>query len=441
MGTIRRRPIDRSGSTPPISRRHVLQLGLAGTGAMALGPLGFHARRASADAPGTNRILVVLNCSGGNDTLNMVIPTLPEYAQVRGALAIPEAVSLSLQSGPHATTAYRFHPALLRLKSLWDEGAVSVVNRVGYPAPSLSHFTSQDILSYGFREAHPTGGPPSGWIARYAELFAPTPTGAVAVGFGRPKDLMGGTTTPLILSTLGQFQFNTDGFYPQSNIHRANAVKSMVAGIPTGGLPKAVAREVGNAYELASHVQDAIAAYSTRTDVPVYSSSALAQSLREIATLIHGGFDTRIFYTGLSGFDTHAAQGTTGGGVHPGLLSTLDEAVGTFAADLKLQNVWDRVAVVILTEFGRRNYPNGSDGTDHGHGFCALLVGGALALAGAGGVKGVDLAPIDLTSEYPLHAVDFRDVLRELVTDHLGASSASQVFPEAQPSGGVWDVI
>ena len=88
--------------------------------------------------------------------------------------------------------------------------------------------------------------------------------------------------------------------------------------------------------------------------------------------------------------------------------------------------VWDDTVIAVITEFGRRNYENGSEGTDHGHAFCELLIGGAVR----GGVYGPDLAESDLTSEYPSYDVDFRAIYKEVLQGHLGADPAP-VFPEA----------
>ena len=89
------------------------------------------------------------------------------------------ASQLSLAGGP-GSSAYTLHPALTHLQAMWNLGEVALVNLVGYPQANLSHFTSQDIYSLGVRgEFAALGIPESGWIARFADLYAPTPMGAV----------------------------------------------------------------------------------------------------------------------------------------------------------------------------------------------------------------------------------------------------------------------
>ena len=90
--------------------------------------------------------------------------------------------------------------------------------------------------------------------------------------------------------------------------------------------------------------------------------------------------------------------------------------------------VWGDIAIIVISEFGRRNYENGSAGTDHGHGNCQLVVGANVN----GGMYGPDLTNADLDLEYLDYAVDFRDVYRNLIQDHLGFDP-TPIFTESQP--------
>jgi uncharacterized protein (DUF1501 family) len=408
-----------------VSRRDVLRFGLAGTGIAALGPLGGRLLPVASGAPGTQTRLVVVDLDGGNDTLNVVAPvTLQPYYDARPGLAIAAADGLSLATGPNPTTSYVLHPALDRIAGLWAEGSVAIVNRVGYPQPNLSHFSSQDIFSYGVRGSFaPLGIPESGWVARYADLYAPTPLGAVSVGVGRPLDFEGGSSNPLLLNSVAQFRFLTDPRYPNNHLHRIETVKSILDSFPLSGLPGEVAVAVDQAFTMADQVQGALAAYSSPV---VYPDTSFGTRLKDVAVLVQGGFETRVFYTATGGFDTHSAQGLLTG-THADLLARVDDGIGAFADDLKAMGVWDRTAIVLITEFGRRNYSNGSGGTDHGHAFAEIVIGGAVT----GGMYGPDLVESDLTAEYPAYAVDFRSIYKEILADHLGADPA-QVFPEPQ---------
>jgi uncharacterized protein (DUF1501 family) len=389
--------------------------------------------RASA-APAPGKRLVVVNLDGGNDTLNVVAPvSLTAYHDRRPGLALTAETGLSMATGPGATSDYVLHPSMPRLAQLWADGDVAVVNRVGYPDENLSHFTSQDVFSYGVRGSFgPLGVSPSGWVARFADRYAPTPMGAVSVGLGRPLDFAGGSSNPLLVSSAGAFRFSTDSRYPANHALRVETIQATLDAFPAGGVTGEVRDAVDQAYALAGQVQGALASYQSAV---VYPSHSFANRLKDVAVLVQGGFETRIFYTGTGGYDTHSAQGLVTG-THADLLGRVDGALGAFADDLKAMGVWDDVVIVLMTEFGRRNYSNGSDGTDHGHAYAMLLAGGAVN----GGLHGPALVEGDLLEEYLSYAVDFRSVYKEVLADHLGVDPAP-VFPEPQETDVTLGVV
>jgi uncharacterized protein (DUF1501 family) len=409
-----------------VSRRDLLRLAAAGAGVVALGPLARGTIRSAHAAPGPQTRLVLVNLIGGNDGHNTVVPVnLQPYYDARPTLALPSGACLDLAVGPNPTTACRLHPALTQIAALWAEGSVAIVQKVGYPEENLSHFTSSDIYSFGVRGSFANAGVhPSGWISRFADLYAPTPLGAVALGVGRPRDFIGGTSQPFLVGGLSQFRFLGDARYPANHLHRLASVRDALASFGGGGVAGDVRDALDQAHALTDRIQQALTAYGTGT--VTYPTNSPGRSLRDAAVLIEGGFETRVFYTGFGGFDTHGDQGGATG-QHATLLGRLDAAVGAFATDLKARGVWDRTAIVVLSEFGRRNYENGSGGTDHGHGNVFLVIGGAVR----GGVYGPALAEPDLTGEYPGYDVDFRDVYRDVLRDHLDVDP-SPVFPEAQ---------
>ncbi len=365
--------------------------------------------------------LVVVNLFGGNDSLNMFIPvTLNKYVERRGTIAIPSGSALSLASGPAATNRYRLHPSMPNIAALWAEGSVAAIQRVGYPLANLSHFTSQDIFSLGVRNDFGSLGIPlSGWAARFTDHYAPTPLGAVALGVGRMLDFEGGNTSAFLANNLSSFRFSVNSGV-SSQVYRLNMAKSIVQGYSGTGNSGEARKALSTAHDLADQVQASLASYTTAV---AYPNQFLSQRLRDVAVLIEGGFETRVFYTGMGGFDTHGDQNA--GNAHPALLAQLDNAVGSFALDMKNRNVWNRTAIYVLTEFGRRNYENGSIGTDHGHAFSALVIGGGVR----GGTYGPDLEEADLAGEYLSYEVDFRSIYKDILQDHLGADPAP-VFPE-----------
>ncbi len=414
------------------SRRDVLRFTLAGAGLAALGPLGGRLLPAASGAVATQTTFLILNAFGGNDALNMVVPTgLQAYYDRRPTIHVPVAQQLALTGGPRPTTAYALHPRMTRIQGLWNQGQAAIVNLVGYPQANESHFESEDIWSSAFRQG--AGGltvPHSGWIARYADRNAASPLGVLSVGIGRRRDFAGGTTNPLQLGRLRDFRFLSDGSYAANHLHRLEAVRQVLSQQPTTGLSGEARASLDAAHQLVDQVQAAITSY---TSAVTYPGTGLASSLKDVARLVQAGFPTRVFYTGFGGFDTHGDQASLDAaglvvGSHANLLDTLDKAVGALVDDLTAMGAWDRTVIAVISEFGRRNYENGSLGTDHAAAQAVLVLGGAVR----GGVYGPDLTDAMLAEEVLDYAVDFRDVYREILADHLGASGLAEVFPETQ---------
>ncbi|MBE7490728.1 MAG: DUF1501 domain-containing protein [Planctomycetes bacterium] len=421
------------------ARRGFLRAGAACATVTALGALGrgrlpFSAPLRAAPLAGYKR-LVIVNLVGGNDGLNTVFPAAgaaqTAYLARRPGIGLAAAQGLSLAGGP-GLSGWRLHPALDQLQAIWNAGQLAIVSKVGYPNENLSHFVSEDIWSSGARNGVALSGMARGWIARYANAHTTTSTGVVSVGMGRKLDFEGANLNPLLMSSAAAFSLKTDSTYDYNHILRVSVLQQNLAEQPAGDLKGRVAAAQQAAHAAAAGVQAARTAYlgwGMGATYPTANTNPftgrLGPSLRDIASLIYGGFDTRIYYTGLpGGFDTHSAQEP----MHTQLLTDLDDALAAFRADLMAMNVWNDTAVLVVSEFGRRNYENGSAGSDHGHGNFCFVLGGAVS----GGLHGDMVTQSDINAEYLPYTTDFRDVYRHMLEDHLGHSAAG-LFPESQP--------
>lgn len=403
-----------------VSRRDLLKVTAASAGVVALGPMT-NMLPVARGAPQTRKRLVIINLFGGYDSTNVFIPKdLTAYYDRRPTIAIQAGDAIDLNVGPAAVSDYVLHPALAAMGGMWADGDVAAVNKVGYERQNLSHFESMEIFSFGVRNGfEPLGVTPSGWIARYAERYAPTALGAVSVGVGKPLDFTGGASNPLLVQNLASFQVEAFG---NDELHRVETAQKLLARYSGSGNTAETKNALDQAYQLADSIQAARASY---TSPATYSNQRLSRQLKDIATLIQGGFETDIFFTGDGGHDTHGAQGGTTGR-QANLMTNLDNALGSFAEDCKAMGVWDDMVVLINSEFGRRNFENGSEGTDHGHGHVEWCVGGAVS----GGKYGPDLTDAEIADERWLgYDVDFRSINKEIVEQHLG-HSASEIFPE-----------
>lgn len=415
-----------------VTRRQVLRFALAGTGIAALGPMakGLLPVAHGAPLPGHKR-LVVIFAYGGYDGLNLLVPVANSaYYTRRPTIAVAPGSARALNDSGE----YAFHPEMDRMASLYNnEGAVAVFRKVGYPDENLSHFESQDFFSLGVRyDFAPLPIDPSGWIARYADLYAPTPMGAAALGVGRPLDFEGGDTPPFLAQSLATFTYANAAFPGESfaartarHLHRMEAAQNVLGLYAGTGLPAEAKIAIEQGQQLTQQIQQAVAGY---TSPVTYPETTPARYLRDAAILIQAGFETQVFFTGFSGWDTHGAQGGATGFM-ANLITRLDDAIGAFSDDLKAMGAWDDTLILVLSEFGRRNFENGSNGTDHGHGNQFFAVGGPVS----GGLYGPAITESEVANQNWLgYAVDFRDIYKEAVADHMGRDPLA-VWPEPQP--------
>ena len=164
-----------------------------------------------------------------------------------------------------------------------------------------------------------------------------------------------------------------------------------------------------------------------------YPDTRLAGNLREVARLIKSDIGLEVAEVDFGGWDTHNNQGGATGG-YANRVRELTEALAAFTLDL--ENRLDDVLVLTLSDFGRTARENGSMGTDHGWANCMLALGGparrAAKQAGRpviGTWPGLESHQLNQGRDLK-HTTDFRDVLAEVVSVHLGNEHLKTVLPE-----------
>ena len=332
-----------------ISRRQFLKTSMVAVPAAAAMPAVFSRAVAAAiheqpsnAAPMGNRTLVIVQMAGGNDGLNTIVPANDSrYYELRGSLAIPQGDVLAIdgQAG--------FHPGLTAFKELWDEGVLAVVEGVGYPDQSFSHFESMDI----WQTAQTGRKDYEGWIGRYLEGIAAGQEDAflaLVADKRMPRAMVTPDVAVPLVESVDAYQLQDDPRNAWNRQARTRALLELYASAPGATRFGAL---LDNTLQAAQRSADAVQRAHARYEPAVeYGESALAQGLRLIAEAIDAGLGLRVGHVRIGGFDTHAAQDA----MHAGLLAETADAMLAFYRDLQAHGHANDVVMMTWSEFGRR---------------------------------------------------------------------------------------
>jgi uncharacterized protein (DUF1501 family) len=366
------------------------------------------------NAPGT---LVVVQMAGGNDGLNTLVPYADNrYYDLRGTLALPQGSVLPLDN------EVGLHPSMAKLKDLWDEGNLAIVEGVGYPNPSFSHFESMDI----WQSADLDGNFKEGWLGRYFEGLQATqsePFQGMAVGRELPLALRSSKVPVPTVQSVARYQLAGDPRFPDATQDRAQAVLNLFAASPPGA-PYSVLLDntMDAAYRSSVALQNAHAAYQPGA---VYPETPLAEALKLLAEAITNDLGVKVGHVSIGGFDTHAAQPDD----HAALLTETSEAMAAFYEDLKAHGRDGDVVIMTWSEFGRRVTSNASDGTDHGTAGPMFFLGTPIKGGLYGGRPGLS----ELGDGNLRFTTDFRSVYATVFEQILGVPSEAMLGTRYEP--------
>jgi uncharacterized protein (DUF1501 family) len=388
--------------------------------ALGAGVPGFLSRTA-AQAPAANQagardtILVVIQLTGGNDGLNTVIPfNDPEYARLRPTLRQPanQVVRVNNDIG--------LHPSMTALGDLLQDRALCVVQGVGYPNPSQSHFDSMDYWQSARIERKPT----EGWIGRALRHLRDSEGSyhLANVNETAPVALTGGPVRVPTITTLEDFQLRLEASSAANRRDQQNLLDAVSTPVGQDDLLNFVQRTATNTYATTRRLRDVGRSYQPR--VP-YPQTSLGNQLKLAAQFIDAGMGARLFYVTLDGFDTHSGQAP----LHANLWREVSDAMAAFFKDMAARGQRDRVLMMTFSEFGRRARENGSRGTDHGSAAPMILVGGKVK----SGLVGAHPSLTQLEDGNLRHHTDFRQVYAAILETWLGVPSRQILGQAYQP--------
>jgi uncharacterized protein (DUF1501 family) len=363
----------------------------------------------------TDRILVVIQLSGGNDGLNTVVPYRnDDYRKARPKLGIPESDVIKLDGD------LGLHPSLRGISELADAGRFSIVHGVGYPTPNRSHFESMDIWHTCQRKETRTD---TGWLGRMFEKASTVSGDSAGLHLGGealPLALVGrGVQVPSIRE-VEQMKFKATKLDEMVNERPASAssADSDLLGFLSASTEVAV--------RASQRIESALARPDNDFDFP---QTQLGEKLKVISRLIVAGLRTQVYYVTLDGFDTHANQPAA----HQGLLRQWSDAVAAFHKRLERGGQSERVLVMTFSEFGRRLKENASQGTDHGAAAPMYFSGPKLPKLQIGSLPSL----IDLDDGDLKHHTDFRRVYATVIEKWLTQESERPLGGKYVPIDGL----
>jgi uncharacterized protein (DUF1501 family) len=387
-------------------------------------PLWLQRALYASDAPGARKkILVAIFQRGAADGLNVVVPHGEKaYYSMRPTIAIPRPTDDPAKKADAAIDLDGFfglHPSLAPLKPLWDAKHLAIVDAVGSPDPTRSHFDAQDYMESGTPGFKGTN---DGWMNRALPKVEgkASPVRAVSLGPVLPR-AMRGAQPAVSLQSIDAFQVRNA---EASKMFEEMYVKTK------DPLMQATGKDTFEAVAMLQAIQRQ--SYTPAAGAE-YPRDAFGASLRQIAQLIKSNVGVEMAFADIGGWDHHVNEVAQrpGQGVLANKLADLGQSLTAFWQDMG--DRMEDVVVVTMSEFGRTAKENGNRGTDHGHANCMFALGGPVKGGKVYGkwpglekdqlYEGRDLA---LTT-------DFRDVLGELVSRHVGNGNVKAVFPGYEP--------
>lgn len=391
--------------TTNISRRRFLTLALKYTAMGAAAPIALNLaciRAASAaNTSGQYKALVCIFLYGGNDAHNTIIPydlpTYKKYADVRGSLAVAREDLISTvvtpTNGWGQGQQFALHPKLAPLKTLFDDGKLVPIMRVGalLQPTSLDDYKNNRHLppklmshndQFSFWQSMLAEGTSSGWGGRLGDLLASSNLDnslLTNLSIGNSAIFSNGK-----IST--EFTVDPSGLQAIKNIQGVEGTAQVISDNLSQYNQHLLINELSKRYKNAIIGSNSLAnspSFSTLT--PDMPDTELGNQLGMVAKIIAANQDLdmkrQIFFVSMTGFDHHSEMVLK----HPPLLQALANSMSAFQNAIDKLGLGSQVTTFTASDFGRSLVPNG-DGTDHGWGGHHFVMGGAVkskAWAGA----------------------------------------------------------
>ncbi|HKT50106.1 MAG TPA: DUF1501 domain-containing protein [Candidatus Angelobacter sp.] len=379
---------------------------------------------ADAAAGAGNKRLIVLFQRGAADGLNIVVPHGEQgYYAMRPSIAIPRPRN-GAQSVIDLDGFFGLHPSMTAFKPLWDQKHLAIVHAAGSPDNTRSHFDAQDYMESGTPGVKSTE---DGWLNRALTGVKDangSPFRAVAMGGALPRTLAG-PVPAVAMSDIRSFGVGGRGPGAEvaSNTFEAMYEQSVDTVLHGTG---------GETFEAVKMLRAADPEKYTPASGANYPRGRFGDSLRQVAQLVKANLGVQVAFADIGGWDHHVNEGSVQGQI-ANITREFSQSIAAFWTDLG--DLGEETVIVTMSEFGRTARENGNRGTDHGHANVMFVLGGPVK---GGKVYGrwPGLAPEQLYEGRDLAlTTDFRQVLGEAVSRHLGNENLERVFPGFENRG------
>ncbi|NMA99496.1 MAG: DUF1501 domain-containing protein [Phyllobacteriaceae bacterium] len=393
-----------SGERETLVRSGFDSLVLEGAGGVATSPVW--SKVAKAQANQNNRILVIVELSGGNDGLNTVVPyTDDAYYRARPNLGIRKEKLLAIDD------QFGFQKTMGGFERLYKDGQMGIVHGVGYDQPSFSHFSSMAFWQTGA----PNSGEAYGWLGRMADAIDPlghTTNFLVNIDDSQSLAVRAMNHVPLVFNDPDNFTRHT--FHEQMEAIAAIDARGNGSANPSEDFLLDIAASASRSEHL---VRAAWNSYTTPIDYGLVNFG-----LERVAALIAADFPTKVYYVPYrnNAFDTHVYQGD----LHARLWSYTSDHIAAFVRDIERLGRADDVVVMVFSEFGRRVAENTSLGTDHGTAGPAFIIGKPVS----GGHYGAPPSLTDLDDGNLKYTTDYRRIYSTLIQGWMGHAQSSAIL-------------
>src|SRR5258706_1420865 len=394
-------------------------LAVAGTAAVP----GFLARAAMGGSElglRTKRLVVIFQ-RGAADGLNIVVPHgEPQYYAMRPNINIPRKAVIDLDG------FFGLHPSLASFRPLWKQRQLAIVHAAGSPDPSRSHFDAQDFMEAGTPGVKATE---DGWLNRSLHSLPlqtqRTPFQAIAMGPSIPRILSG--LEPAIAMN------NVDDFSVGGRNPKGSPAASAFEAMYDHSVDTVLHGTGEETFDAVKMFKSADPSKYRPSPNANYPRGRFGESLRQLAQLIKANLGVQVAFADIGGWDHHVNEGATEGQIAH-VLSEFSQSLAAFWIDLG--DLGEDTVVVTMSEFGRTARENGNRGTDHGHANVMFVLGGPVKGGKVyGRWPGLDQSQLYEGRDLAL-TTDFRLVLSEVVSQHLGNINLNQVFPGFENQGG-----